>query len=343
VIDTSTAARRQPLIFVITTAGHDQNSVCYEQHDYVTRILEDVIQDDSYFGYIACADEGDDWRLVSTWRKANPNLGITVKLDDLKRKAKKARRMPSAQNAFRRLHLNEWTEQAERWLDMPMWDACATRSPMARLKGLECFGGLDLASTTDLAAFALIFPPQIDSLWHLLLHFFVPRETLRKRSRSDRVPYDVWSRSGHITATDGNVIDYDFIRTHINAQRELYRIKEIAYDRWNASQIVTDLGADGATMVAFGQGFASMSAPTKEFETLLTAKLIAHGGNPVLRWMARNVAVTRDAADNMKPNKVKSKDRIDGIVAAVMAVGRATVHERPGRKLGFEKHGIRTL
>jgi phage terminase large subunit-like protein len=326
VLETATGARRQPLTFAITTAGFDRHSICWEQHLYAQKILEGIIEDETYFAFIAGIDEGDDWADEKVWAKANPNIGISVKIDDLRRKAEKAKEIPAAQNAFRRLHLNEWTEQSERWIDMTLWDACAEPFDLATLEGRECFGGLDLATTTDIAAWAKLFPPtDEDELWRLLVSFFVPADNVEQRSRKDKVPYDQWIKAGLIHATEGNVIDYDFIREAIHEDADRYRITEIAYDRWNANQIVTQLQGDGLTMVPFGLGFASMAAPTREFELLLKGRKIAHGGNPVLRWMASNTATKQDPAGNRKPDKAKSSEKIDGIVASILALGRAIV------------------
>ena len=197
VLDTATGARRQPLLFEITTAGYDRHSICFEHHDYSSKVLEGVLQDDSWFAYIAAADEGDDWTDPEVWRKANPNFGISVKQDDLARKAEKAIALPGAQNAFRRMHLNEWTEQAERWIDMAAWDACRWPVDLEPLRGRPCFGGLDLSTTTDVTALAWVFPPDHDDgLWQVLSRYFVPEDNLRKRAERDRVPYDLWAAPG---------------------------------------------------------------------------------------------------------------------------------------------------
>jgi phage terminase large subunit-like protein len=333
VIDTATGARRQPLLFEITTAGYDRQSVCWEHHDYSIKVLEGIIQDDTWFGYIACADEGDDWTNQKTWKKANPNLGVSVHLDDLKRKCEKAKEMPAAQNAFRQKHLDEWTEQSERWISIDKWDACAEPRAERDLLGELCFGGLDLASTRDITAFVLAFPD--DGAFDLLCRFWVPDEQMRERVKTDRVPYDVWLKQGFLKTTPGNVTDYDFIREEIRELAAKYDIREIAYDRWGATQLATQLQEDGAEMVEFGQGFGSMAAPTKELERLMLDKKIRHGGHPIMRWMASNVAVKRDPADNMKIDKSKSTEKVDGMVALAMAIGRASVflNEPPERSV----------
>jgi phage terminase large subunit-like protein len=326
VLDTATGARRQPLLFEITTAGYDRHSICFEHHDYAIKLLEGTLQDDSWFAFIASADEGDDWTDPKVWRKANPSFGLSVKEDDLARKAEKAIALPGAQNAFRRMHLNEWTEQAERWIDLTAWDACSGSVNPEQLRGRPCFGGLDLSTTTDITALAWVFPPEHDDgLWCVLSRYFVPEENLRKRAERDRVPYDLWTRQGFIEATNGNVVDYGAIEQRILADSALFQVKEIAYDPWNATHLALRLQDEGAAMVEFRQGFRSMAAPTRELEKLIVSRKLAHGGNPVTRWMAANVAVAQDPAGNLKPAKDKSTERIDGIVALIMAIGRAMV------------------
>ena len=330
VLDTATGARRQPLLFEITTAGYDRHSICFEHHDYSIKVLEGVLQDDSWFAYIAAADEGDDWTDPRSGARPTRTSGISVKEDDLARKAEKAIALPGAQNAFRRMHLNEWTEQAERWIDMAAWDACDAPVDLEPLRGRPCFGGLDLSTTTDVTALAWVFPPDDDDgLWHVLSRYFVPEDNLRKRAERDRVPYDLWARQGFIEATPGNVVDYGAIEQRIRADAALFDVKEIAYDPWNATHIALRLQDEGAKMVEFRQGFRSMSAPTRELEKLIVSRKLAHGANPVTRWMAANVAVAQDPAGNLKPAKDKSTERIDGIVALIMALGRAMLPQEP--------------
>ena len=330
VLETATSARRQPLLFEITTAGYDRHSICYEHHDYGIKVLEGTVQDDSWFAFIAAADEGDDWTSPEVWRKANPSFGLSVKEDDLARKADKAVALPGAQNAFRRMHLNEWTEQAERWIDIAAWDACDAPLDLEELRGRTCFGGLDLSTTTDITALAWVFPPEHDDeRWRVLSRYFVPAENLLRRAERDRVPYDLWARQGFIEATSGNVVDYGAIEQRIAGDSALFQVREIAYDPWNATHIALRLQDEGATMIEFRQGFRSMSAPTRELEKLIVSRKLAHGGNPVTRWMAANLAVAQDPAGNLKPAKDKSTERIDGMVALIMAIGRAMLPQEP--------------
>jgi phage terminase large subunit-like protein len=337
-----TKGRRQALIFEITNSGYDRNSVCWQHHDYSTKILEGIIDDDSWFAYICqldpcqeCAREGkaqpkdgcphcDQWTNEAVWLKANPCLDVSITRKYLREQVREAVGMPAKQNIVKRLNFCMWTEQSVRWIDMGAWDECAVPVELDDLRGRACFGGLDLSSTTDLSAFVLLFRPREDGEpWQIVCRFWMPSDHVRRRVERDRVPYDQWIRDGYIEATDGNVIDYEFLRKRIHEDAEQFTIKEIAFDRWNATQVCTQLQSDGLEMMPFGQGFASMAAPTKELEKLIVGRQLAHGGHPVLRWMVSNVAVKQDPAGNIKPDKSKSTERIDGVVALIMALGRA--------------------
>lgn len=310
---------------VTTTAGFDRHSICYEIWDYAVKVRDGIIQDESFLPVIFAADVEDDWKDPATWRKAHPGLGVSVQEDYFAAECAKAQAMPSYENTFRRLLLNQWTESDVRWLSMDAWDQCGDELP--DLTGRDCYAGLDLSTTTDITALVLAFP--IDGTVHMLPFFWVPQEGIFKRAKRDRVPYDTWAKQNHIEATEGNVIDYDVIRARINALSEIYHIKEIAIDRWNATQLATQLAGDGFSIVAFGQGYASMSGPTKELEKLVLGEQLNHGKNPVLRWMASNVSVEQDAAGNIKASKAKSTERIDGIVASIMALGRVIANQEP--------------
>ncbi|WP_374289585.1 terminase large subunit [Pseudomonas fluvialis] len=323
VLTTSTGARNQPLTFAITTAGHDKHSICYEQWEYAEKVRDGLIDDPSFLPCIFAAPTDADWRLPATWKAAHPGLGVSIKDDYFETECARARSVPAYENTFRRLLLNQWTESDSRWLSSDAWMACAGELP--DLTGASCFAGLDLAATTDIAALVLAFPDGANT--YVMPFFFVPQEAVEARSRRDRVPYDVWIRQGHMIATPGRVIDYDFIRQFINELGEKYHIKEIAFDRWNAAQISAQLEGDGFELVGFGQGFASMNAPTKELETRIIGTTLRHPDSPVLNWMAANVCVEMDAAGNLKPSKRKSTEKIDGIVAAIMALGRAMVNQ----------------
>lgn len=342
VLATSMGARRQPLMVAITTAGFDRNSICWEQHEHARQVLDGTVADPEYFAYIAAADAGDDWTSPATWRKANPSLGVTVSEEYLAGECARALASPAYQNTFRRLYLNQWTTQDARWLDMRAWDACGASLP--DLSGRPCYGGLDLASTTDIAAFVLAFPPQEEGepMW-LLPSFWIPDANMIERTRRDRVPYDAWTRDGLVYATPGNVIDYRRIQAKIEELGEKYDIREIAFDRWGATAISQGLTDAGFVMAQMGQGFASMSAPTKELLRLVLAGELAHGANPVLRWMADNVTTEQDAAGNVKPSKAKSREKIDGIVASIMAIDRAQRNAGDSGRSVYEERGILSL
>lgn len=325
VLTTSTGAREQPLVFAITTAGYDRNSICWEQHEYAQKILDRIIDDPTFFPVIYSIDEDADWKDEANWHIANPGLGEFRSLEEMRSFAVKAVQTPALENTFRRLYLNQWTSSVERWLPMDAWDASAGLVVPENLKGRRCYVGLDLASTTDLAALALVFPSDgAEPIYDVLMHFWVPDEGIRARAHKDRVPYDVWTKQGFITATEGNVIHYAAIQKKIEELYKDYNIQEIAFDRWGATKLSQDLTDAGFLMVPFGQGFASMSPPTKELMNLILSKRLRHGGNPVLRWNADNLVVRQDPAGNLKPDKGKSTEKIDGMVALIMALDRAT-------------------
>ena len=328
-IETSMIARLNPLTVIPTTAGAGQHSPCRELRDFGVDVLEGKKAAENQFFYIAELDEKDDWTDPKNWVKANPNLGVSVSLDQLNREVQKAIDTPGYQNRTRRFHLDQWMEQVERWLDMGHWDKCTGGVDVDTLetilRGRECWAGLDLASTTDLAAFTAVFPDDETGGFDVLFRVWIPKETIEKRSKDDGVPYQIWADAGLVTPTPGNVIDHDQIRLDINNFHETYQIMEIAFDRWNAAQITTQLMGDGFTVVPFGQGYASMNAPSKEFEKLIVGHTLRHAGHPVARWCASNVASRTDPAGNIKPDKEKSKEKIDPIVALIMGIGRALV------------------
>jgi len=317
-------ARMQPLYFLITTAGDDPNSICYEQHQKAKDILEGRKYDPTFYPVIYGADEGDDWTDPNVWKKANPSLGITVGIDKVKAACEQAKQNPAEENSFRQLRLNQWVKQAVRWMPMEKWDACNLPISEEMLEGRVCYGGLDLSSTTDLTAFCLVFPPEDDEEpYYVLSYFWIPEESLELRVKRDHVPYDFWERQGCIQTTEGNVIHYGFIEKFIERLGERFNIREIAFDRWGATQCVQNLEGMGFTVVPMGQGFASMSPPTKELMTLTLQRRIAHGGHPVLRWNMDNICIRTDPAGNIKADKSKSTEKIDGAIAMIMALDRA--------------------
>ncbi len=337
VLTTSTGARQQPLVFAITTAGYDHHSICGEIHDYADKLLRGVIEDPSFMAVIYGAPEGADWTDERVWRLANPALGDFRNIDEMREMAGRARQIPALQNTFRRLYLNQWTRQETRWMDLAAWDASAGLLREHELAKRSCFAGLDLADTTDIAALVLVVPMD-DGTFRALPHFWVPAENVAERVKRDRVPYDVWIREGLMTATPGNVIDYSSIRARLKALGGQYRVRELAYDRWGATQLAQEFQEDGLTVVPTGQGYASMSAPTKELMNLVLGKRLVHGGHPVLRWMADNMVVKTDPAGNIKPDKAKSTEKIDGMVALIMALDRAI--RNPVRQSVYDTRGM---
>jgi phage terminase large subunit-like protein len=369
----ATKARRQPLCLAITTAGYNRQGIAYKQREIGENILVgnvEAAKGDAFFAFIACMDEKDAqgqplrWNDERNWAMANPNLGISVKLDALREAAAKAEQDPTSLNSFLRKHLNVWTSQDVRWMPPHKWAACNGAGPLIspkelraaafdKLKGRLCYGGIDLSSKIDLSAFVLVFPPvkelrtrrakpqtqqdiyqrkpvefeeiivkEGDPKWHILPWFFVPKDNITERVAKDRVEYDVWEREGFITATKGNAIDQQTIRSTVNAARGMFLIEEIGFDSWNATALSNELIEDGHKLVEVRQGYKTMSEPMKELMALVLSKDVEHYGNPVLSWCATNVAAEQDPAGNVKPDKEHSKEKIDGIVATIMALHR---------------------
>ncbi len=317
-------ARTQPLYFLITTAGTDTNSICYETHQKALDIIDGRKHDPTFYPVIYGADESDDWTDPKVWKKANPSLGITVGIDKVKAACESAKQNPAEENSFRQLRLNQWVKQAIRWMPMDKWDACGFKVNEKSLEGRVCYGGLDLSSTTDITSFVLVFPPEDeDDKFVVLPYFWIPEDTLDLRVKRDHVPYDLWEKKGWLKTTEGNVVHYGFIETFIEELGEKYNIREIAFDRWGAVQMVQNLEGMGFTVVPFGQGFKDMSPPTKELMKLTLEQKIAHGGHPVLRWNMDNIFIRTDPAGNIKADKEKSTEKIDGAIATIMALDRA--------------------
>lgn len=346
-METGTSARRQPLLFAITTAGTDQSeaSVCWEQHVYSEQVLRKIIIDDTYFTFIASMDDGDDWQDELSWYKANPNLGVSKKLDYMQDQARKAKNMPAKLNSFLRLDLNKWTQQVSRWIDMLLWDANAGLPiDEEALRGRKCYGGLDLSSVSDLTAWVLLFPdPVVADRLTIVPRLWCPEARLHDETRNQyRDQYQAWHRDGWLLTTPGNAIDYDTIKAQILEDAQNFQVQEVAVDRlFQGYQLSMQLADEGLTVAACGMGYMSMAGPCKEFERRLLGKQLHHGGHPVLKWMANNVAVREDPAGNLKPDKASSQGKIDGIIGILLALDRAMRHTTTTSV--YESRGLLTL
>lgn len=319
-------ARKQPLFLTLTTAGQSKLGICYEQHKIARGILDGTRTDPTFYPVIYGLEDNEDWTDEANWYKANPSLGKTIDIETVREWYQSCQGSVVAENNFKWLRLNMWVDASTHWLDMKNWDKCTELADPNELRGRDCYGGLDLSKTQDLTAFVLCFPPRNETEKYIFLMWcWIPEECMHERVNRDKVPYDQWHREGYITVTEGNIVDYRKIRADIENIAEFYNIKEIAYDRYNATETILELMDDGLTMVPFGQGYRDMSPPTKEIETKIIAHGIIHNDNPVLRWNFSNVIVKTDEAGNIKPDKAKSVEKIDGAVAAIMAFGRATL------------------
>lgn len=350
VLDTGTGSRRQPLMLAVTTAGTDRESFCWTLHDYTQKVLSGIVDDDTWFGIIFTLDidpkhpqKSDNWKNEDVWLKANPNLGISKKWDDMRRKAERAKKMPTQLNAFQQKELNMWVKGDVKWMNMEAWRRCAGDVPALELpellKGRTSYGGLDLGSTSDLTAWLQVFPAE-DGFYDVLARFWLPEDAVQTRTQ-EGTNYDLWVKQGYITLTDGNTVDTEFILDQVGKDAEQFKIKESRFDRWGAARVVQVLEKQGLTMVQFGQGYASMSPPMKELERLVLQGKLRHGNNPVLNWMADNLIASTDPSGNIKPDKTKSKEKIDGMVALIMALDGA-LRNAP-KKSVYEERGIRRV
>lgn len=328
VLKTSTAARAQPLEIYMTTAGFDPLSICYEVYEHAKKVRDGVVDDPSHLPVIFEPDLKDDWTQESTWKKANPNYGISVSKSYFQDQVQQALNKPSYENTFKRLHLNIWTQQDVRAIPMHKWQECGKKYPLNvdDLAGKSCWLGLDLSSKNDLTAAALLF--NIKGIWTVLLKFWLPEQTMKERVVRSHVKYDLWARQGFIRVCPGGRIDYDLVRKDINELHKIYNIREIAVDPWNAYQLSTQLEKeDDFTVVHVRQGMFTLSEPTKELISLVSEVKFVHGDNPVLTWNAGNLSTEEDAAGNIKPSKKKSAEKVDGMVAIINALSRGLVAE----------------
>ena len=336
----SSDARQNPLHFIITTAGNDRHSIAYELHTKAVDILEGRRVDPTFYPVVYGLKDDDDWEDEANWYKVNPSLGYTVDIERLRDAYREAKQNPADEVTFKWLRCNMWVSSTVAWIPDAIYMRGNESIEAASLEGRDCYAGLDLSSTGDITALVLIFPPRDENEKYVLLpYFWILEETIPRRVKANSVPYDIWEKQGYIMSAEGNVIHYDFIEKFIMYLSEKYHILEIAVDRWNATQMIQNLEGEGFTIIPFGQGFSSMSAPTKEFYRLLMEGRIIHGGNPVLRWMAGNVVIDTDPAGNIKVTKAKSKEKIDGIVAAIMALDRCIRQEGQGGSV-YDERGL---
>ena len=335
-------ARKQPLYFLITTAGNSTDCIGYEVHCKAKDIIDGRKYDPSFYPVIYGADKEEDWTSEEVWKKANPSLGITVDIERVREACESAKQNPSEEMTFRQLRLNQWTGQVSRWLPVDYYDKCYSEYTEEDLKGRRCYGGLDLSSTGDITAFSLVFPPnEEDGEYYSLDYYWIPEETVPLRSKNDSVLYDQWVREKYLMTTEGNVIHYGFIERYIEELSKKFEIVEIAFDRWGATQVSQNLEGMGLVVMPFGQGYKDMSPPTKEFEKLIKSKKLRHNGNPVSRWMFDNLVIRKDPAGNIKLDKEKAAEKIDGMVARVMALDRAVRRMNSGSI--YEKRGLIVL
>jgi phage terminase large subunit-like protein len=340
-LTTASGARRQPLFVFITTAGYDRESIGYREYKAAKEILKGKRSNPNRLVVIYEADDKDDWHSPETWKKANPGLGVTVKEKFLFEAHRDALTDPAKEAAFKRYHLNLWTSQATTWMDMDAWDKCA--GSVAVEPGERCWVGLDLSKRSDITAAVALFRSGEKGAerYRIVPHFFVPRDGVDRKEKRDGVPYSEWAAAGLITLTPGNTIDFRHIFKHIEELGKRHEIVEIAYDPWGASKLAPELMEAGFNVVEFPQTMKHISFPTKELRNLTLDGRIAHGGNPVLRWMAENAEVITDTKENQMVSKKASTRRVDGIVATIMALGRAIVDE--DHESVYERQGLTVI
>jgi phage terminase large subunit-like protein len=369
-LETGTGSREQPLIVIITTAGvDDPGSIYTEKRDYAQKVAQGDLEDHEFLAVIYSIDEatadraGDDPFVESSWRKANPGYGTSLQPSYIARAARQAKNNPAALNTFLRLHLNVRTGQVTRWLPLDKWDRSGARwirPDFEELYGRVAYAGLDLASSTDLAALALVLPrweemlvpddpedPESDlvedevEVLDVVIRAWTPADTLAERAVRDRAPYPEWVAQGHLLTTPGEVIDYDAIEEEAFDLADVLEIERLHFDRWGSKQIIGHLRDGGLQVLEMGQGYQSFSAPMKETERIILEGRLAHAGNPLLRWAIGALSVAQDAAGNIKPDRDKSTGRIDPFVALVMAVD-AWSRDTRGESI-YEERGMEAV
>jgi len=326
VIETGTGARDQSLLWLITTAGFNRAGICYEQRSYLLKILSGAHIDEEYFGLVYTVDDGDDWTDEASWEKANPNWGKSVNPDDIRRKARKAMEMASAQNNFLTKHLNRWVNADTAWMDMRAWESCGDRGlDISEFYGRPCYLALDLASKTDIADLAILFP--LDAGGYAEFHrHYLPEEAVENGRNSQ---YQGWEIDGYLTTTPGSTTDQATIEADVRMMAAQFDVKMVGYDPWQAHYLASRLSGDGLPMVEVRQTVANMSEPMKELEAMVLNDQWRHNQDPVQSWMLSNVVAHTDAKDNIYPRKEFPENKIDGVVATIMALGAAMKMEGP--------------
>ena len=351
-----TAGRDEPLEIHISTAGYNMQGYFYRDiYIYAQKVKKGIIKDEAFYQVMFELDEedmkdengkdnDDYWKDEKLWEKANPNLGASPTLSYMRNKVILAEQSEESLISFKTKHLNVWCDKVDIWIKHNIWSANQTPINEDDLKGRTCYAGLDLSSVLDLTCWCLIFPKDGGG-YDVLPRFFIPKDQMRERVRRDKVAYFDWVKEGLITTTEGNVIDYDFIEDQIKKDCEKFDVKMAAYDRWNSSSLVTNLTNDGVTeLIPFGQGFASMSTPTKQIEVLSLQNKINHGDNAVLSWNCSNVVLKRDPADNIKIDKDKSTEKVDGMVALAMALGICILDTKEEEEVNvYENQGMKSF
>lgn len=341
VLRSAMGARTQPLLFAITTAGFNVHGICHDQHDYAIKVLEGLIEDDTFFAIIYTLDEGDDWKDETKWIKSNPNLGITVDLKDMQQMCRKAQNSPVELNNFLCKKLNIWTTQQHKYFNMDKWYACNETIDIQTLFGKKCYKAIDMSTKIDITADVMLFELDKGRIF-VLPKFYCPKDTAIERSRADKVPYLKWAEQGYITLTEGNVVDTEYIEADILKDWKNYKIEAMAYDPWNFESMRQSLikkGLPEKKIIEFRQTLQNMTAPTKDLSSLVISGKLVFNNNPILTWMAENTAVWTDPNENVRPAKNKSAERIDGIVATIMARGLMLTRPAPKQSV-YETRGV---
>lgn len=340
---TGMGARDQALVFVITTAGSNLAGPCYNKRNHAIKVLEGVVENEELFAVIYTVDDDDDWTTEDALKKANPNYGVSVDPEYLRGRLRNAMQVPSDQAIFQTKHLNRWVGARNAWMNMIEWRKSPPRLPLEGLKGRECILALDLASRTDVATLTKLFLPTADDQrLHVHTNYYLPEDTVESAATANASHYAGWHRQGLLTLTPGNIIDFDYIMDDIRDTLSGHNVREVAYDPWQATQLATTLFGEGAPMVEVRATVGNFSEPMKELQALVLRQQLAHGDDPVLSWMASNVAAKLDNKENIYPTKEQPENKIDGIVSLIMAVNRMIADDGPKRSV-YEDRGLRTL